>query len=205
MKLKLLSLAAIVSVIAVSCIKHEVVPPPLPKVDLSSSFTADTSGATLIYTKDVEGFFVEATNFRELQASPQLSNIVYYNTIRSTNYADLFRISVGRAFWDAANGQFPSVSQFKLFFEGLTNPGFSDDGINGVMLEWRDRNNQLWHTREASTQPQNFVFTSITQESDEDGDYVKFSAEFSCYLYSLDGLDSVRFENGRYSSYFKNN
>jgi hypothetical protein len=205
MKLKLLSLAAIVSGIAVSCIKHEVIPPPQPKVDLSSSFTADTSGFPLVYTKDVDGFFVEATNFRELQASPQLSNIVYYNTIRSTNYADLFRISVGRAFWDAANGQFPSVSQFKLFFEGLTNPGFSDDGINGVMLEWRDSNNQLWHTRAASTQPQNFVFTSIVQESDEDGDYVKFSAEFSCYLYSLDGLDSVRFDNGRYSSYFKNN
>jgi hypothetical protein len=205
MKLKVFSIAALSSLITVSCIKHEVIPPPKPKVDLSSSFTADTSGFPLVYTKDVDGYFVEATNFRELQASPQLSNIVYYNTIRSTNYADLFRVSVGRAYWDAANGQFPSVSQFKLFFEGLSNPNFSDDGINGIMLEWRDSSNKLWRTREASTQPQNFVFTSILQESDEIGDYVKFTSEFSAYLYSLDGLDSIRFENGRYSSFFKNN
>jgi hypothetical protein len=205
MKLKLFSFAALVAGFTASCIKHEVIPPPKPKVDLSSSFMADTSGFPIVYTKDVDGFFVEATNFRELQASPQLSNILYFNTMRSTNYADLFRVSVGRCYWDAANGQFPSVSQFKLFFEGMTNPGFSDDGINGVMLEWRDSNSQLWRSRQNSTQPQNFVFTSILQESDEDGDYVKFSSEFSCYLYSLDGLDSVRFDNGRYSSFFKNN
>jgi hypothetical protein len=205
MKFKLFTIAALVAGITASCIKHEVIPPPKPKVDLSSSFMADTSGFPIVYTKDVEGFFVEATNFRALQASPQLSSIVYFNTIRSTNYADLFRISVGRCFWDAANGQFPSVSQFKLFFEGMSNPSISNDGLNGVMLEWRDSNNQLWRSREESTQPQSFVFTSIVQESDEDGDYVKFSSEFSCYLYSLDGLDSVRFDNGRYSSFFKNN
>lgn len=205
MKLKFFLLAIVTSGIAASCVKHEVIPPPKPQVDLSSSFSADTSGTNISYVRDVDGFYIEATNFREIQTSPQLSSIVYLNTIRSTNYTDLFKVSFGRAYWDAASGDFPSVSQFKLFFEGMMNPNFSDDGQDGIMLEWRDANNVLWRSREASTQPQDFVFTSIVQESDEEGDYVKFTSEFSCYLYSLDELDSVKFENGRYSSYFVNN
>lgn len=205
MKLKFFFLAIAATGALASCIKHEVIPPPKPQVDLSSSFSADTNGTSIIYVKDVDGFLIEATNFRQLQTSPQQSSIIYLNTIRSTNYSDLVKFSVGRAYWDAIGGSFPSVSQFKLFFEGMMNPNYSDDGQNGVMIEWRDSQNKLWRSREASTQPQTFVFTSISQESDEDGDYIKFSSEFSCYLYSLDNLDSVRFENGNYSSYFKNN
>lgn len=205
MKLKFFFLAVAASGAIASCVKHEVIPPPKPQVDLSSSFSADTSGTNISYVKDVDGFYVEATNFRELQTSPQLSSIVYANTLRSTNYFDLVKLSVGRAYWDAGVDAFPSVSQFKLFFEGMMNPDFSDGGLNGVMIEWRDSGNNLWRTRENSTQLQSFSFTSISQESDEEGDYVKFTSEFSCYLYSLDELDSVRFDNGRYSSYFKNN
>lgn len=208
MKLKFFFLAATASGVLVSCVKHEVIPPPKPEVDLSTSFVADTNGTSISYVNDVDGFSVETTSFRELQSSPQLSSIIYFNTIRSTNYSDLFKISVGRAFWDAVEGDLPSISQFKLFFEGMLTPNdpvYSDGALNGIMLEWRDSESNLWVSNENSPEPQTFTFTSITQESDEEGDYIKFTADFSCWLYSLDGLDSVHFENGTYISYFKNN
>jgi len=81
---------------------------------------------------------------------------------------------------DAASGPFPSVNQFRVYFESMLNVSlpFSDNANQGIMLEWRDANNQLWKTSETSPLPQSFIFTSISQESDEEGDYVKFTASF---------------------------
>jgi hypothetical protein len=188
-----------------SCVEHEVIPPPKPVVDLSSSFRADTGEVTIVYTKDVDGFFIDATNFRELQTSPQLSSIKYINTISSTSNVQYVRFRIGKAFWDDASGNFPSLSQFQLFFDNSTNPLFSVGGEQGVEIEWRDANNKIWKTTPDTEEPQAFQFTSLVQESDESGDYMKFNAVFSCTLYSADGQDSVRFDNGSYSSYFRNN
>ena len=69
MKLKFFLLAIVTSGIIASCVKHEVIPPPKPQVDLSSSFSADTSGTTISYVKDVDGFYIEATNFRAIQSA----------------------------------------------------------------------------------------------------------------------------------------
>jgi len=62
-----------------ACIKHVVIPPPLPQVDLSSTFIADTNGVQIGYATDINGFFVQATNYREILSSPQPSNIKYYS------------------------------------------------------------------------------------------------------------------------------
>jgi len=188
-----------------SCIKHVVIPPPLAQVDLSASFVADTSGAQIGYVKGVNGFYVQATNYREILTSPQPSNIKYYSAILSTNLQDLFKVSIGRDFWDASAGPFPPANQFRVFFESLSNVPFSNDGDNGVMLEWRDSNNQLWKTSATSPNPQSFFFTSISQESDEAGDYVRFSATFSATFYSPDMSQTRTLTNGQYVGYFQNN
>jgi hypothetical protein len=188
-----------------SCIKHEVIPPPLPQVDLSASFVADTNGVQIGYVKGVNGFYVQATNYREILSSPQPSNIKYFSAIQSTNLTDMFKVSIGRDLWDAANGPFPPVSQFKVFFESMTNVAFSDDADAGVVLEWRDSNNQLWKTSQSSANPQSFVFTSRVQESDEEGDYVRFTAIFSATFYSPDMSQTRTLTNGQYTGYFENN
>jgi hypothetical protein len=117
----------------------------------------------------------------------------------------MFKVSIGRDLWDAANGPFPPVSQFKVFFESMTNVAFSDDADAGVVLEWRDSNNQLWKTSQSSANPQSFVFTSRVQESDEEGDYVRFTAIFSATFYSTDMSQTRTLTNGQYTGYFKNN
>jgi hypothetical protein len=190
-----------------SCIKHVVIPPPLPQVDLSATFVADTNGTQFGYATDVNGFYVQATNYREILSSPQPSNIKYFSAILSTNFTDLFKVSIGRDYWDAVNGPFPPVNQFRVYFESMRNVSlpFSDDANSGVMLEWRDANNQLWKTSASSPLPQSFVFTSVVQESDEEGDYVRFTANFSATFYSPDMSQQRTLNNGQYVGYFKNN
>jgi hypothetical protein len=174
---------------------------------LSASFIADTNGTQFSYATGVNGFYVQATNYREILSSPQPSNIKYFSTILSTNLTDMFKVSIGRDFWDAATGAFPPVNQFRVYFESMLNVSlpFSDDAMNGVMLEWRDANNQLWRTSASSPLPQSFVFTSVVQESDEEGDYVRFTATFTATFYSPDMSQQRTLNNGQFVGYFKNN
>jgi hypothetical protein len=188
-----------------SCIDHVVIPPPLPEVDLSASFSCDTNGTQINYTKGLNGFDVLATNYREVLTPPQPSNIKYFSSIQSTSLVEYFKVSIGRDFFDAADGPFPPVDQFRVFFESFTAVPFSDNAEAGVHLEWRDANNQVWKTKANSGLPQAFNFVSVSQESDESGDYLKFSAVFTATFFSPDESQTITLNNGLYFGYFKNN
>ncbi len=190
-----------------SCIKHVVIPPPLPLVELDASFRADTNGVLITYTKGVNGFDMTPSNFREINTPPQLSSIKYFCSMQSVNVVDYFKVSIGRDTWNSTSGNFPAVNQFKVYFESLAtlNVPFSNSADAGVLLEWRDANNQVWKTDQNSPLPQYFKFLSVKQESDEFGDYLKFVAEFSATFYSPDGSQSKTLNNGLFVGYFKNN
>lgn len=188
-----------------SCIKHVVIPPPLPMVELNASFLADTNGTQISYIKGINGFDIKATNYREILSPPQQSNITYFCSMESINLIESFKVSIGRDFWSSANGAFPPVNQFRVFFESLTNVPFSDNANAGVVLEWRDANNQFWKTQANSPFPQTFQFVNVKQESDETGDYLKFTAVFSATFFSPDGSQQRTLNNGLFVGYFKNN
>lgn len=189
-----------------SCIEHVVIPPPLPMVILEGTFLADTNGVQFSYMKGVNGFDVKPSNFREIQTPPQMSNIKYFCSMESTNLVEYFKVSIGKDFWNATSGPFPVVNQFKLFFESMTNVPFSDDANAGVVLEWRDANNQVWKTKQdPGGLPQFFNFATVKQESDETGDFVKFKALFSATFFSTDGTQTRTLNNGMFIGYFKNN
>lgn len=188
-----------------SCIKHVVIPPPLPMVELNASFLADTNGVQLSYIKGLNGFDIKATNYREILTPPQASNIKYFCSMESTSLVEYFKVSIGRDYWNAQSGPFPAVNQFKVFFESLTNVPFSDDANAGVVLEWRDANNQVWKTKADSAFPQSFNFVSVSQESDENGDYLKFNAVFTATFYSPDESQTRTLNNGVFIGYFQNN
>ena len=190
-----------------SCIKHVVVPAPKVKVNLASSFSADTNGVTISYTDAADGYAVVVDNYREIKGSPQLSSIKYYNTLKSESKIAQVKFTVGSAEWDAASGNFPPLATVTAFLSTTVPPVYSAAGTHGVEIIWKDDTGVLWMTRDTSiaTVPGTFAFTSVTQESDETGDYFKFKTTFTCYLYNNSGTDSVYFQNGLYTSYFKNN
>jgi hypothetical protein len=187
-----------------SCIKHEVIPPPLPQVELNASFSADTNGTQITYIKGINGFDIKATNYREILTPPQQSNIKYFSSIESINLVESFKVSIGRDFWSASSSAFPPVAQFRVYFESMLAVAFSDNATTGVYLEWRDENNQLWTSKEDSDEPQNFNFVSVSQESDESGDYLKFTAVFNATLYSPDESQTRTLNNGIFTAYFQN-
>lgn len=188
-----------------SCIKHEVIPPPLPKVDLTASFSADTNGTQITYIKGLSGFDIKATNYREILTPPQQSNITYFSSIESINLVEYFKVSIGRDFWNATSGAFPPVAQFRVYFESMLAIAFSNNASTGVSLEWRDANNQLWKSKEDSPFLQSFAFASVSQETDESGDYLKFIAVFTATLFSPDESQTRTLNNGVFTAYFKNN
>src|SRR5690554_7078356 len=64
-----------------SCIKHEVIPPPTPEVDLPASFTASLQGSSYEIIKDVNGYYCDATQAKEILPTPQPSKIIYFSSI----------------------------------------------------------------------------------------------------------------------------
>ncbi len=197
--------------IAASCVEHEVIPPPKPEVELECSFTAtiknDLDEWDYDLVEQVDGFFCDPTQAKILNPSPQPSFVTYFASIRSQDQLDYIQVKLGRLQFNADMEPDPSVEAFENFCMSNVNPNFASEGNGGVEVVFRDNTNQVWTSNPASQQPQSFVFSALNLESDDDNDYMKFIATFTCYLYNnLDNPpagDSILIENGIYRGYFR--
>lgn len=209
--LKTLVVLVCVSTLLTSCVEHEVIPAPIPRVELPASFTADYEGMPYQLIKNVDGYYCDPTQAREILPAPQPSSIIYYSSLRSKEpnvHFDYIRIGLGQLFYSAEADLKPTLSQFKQFFEANKNPLYKDDCLGGVEIIYRDSAGKVWYSSENMTDlqnPQSFSFTSLTQKSDKFGDYMKFSATFNVSL--VDDLttptDTIRFKNAVYEGYFQ--
>ncbi|MDX1651022.1 MAG: hypothetical protein R3277_00910 [Brumimicrobium sp.] len=188
-----------------SCVEHEVIPPPKPEVDLSCSFSALLEGNQYELIQDVNGYYCNATQAKEILPTPQPSKITYYSEIKSDTQLDFVQIGIGKLAFNADNSIDPSVEQFSAFFNSNTNPAFSAGAVAGVEIVFRDGSGNIWMTKEDSGEPQSFTFSSLVQESDEEGDYMKFTANFSASLYDdlTQPTDTIVIENAVFKGYFK--
>lgn len=189
-----------------SCIKHEIIPAPEPKVDLPATFSALKDGTPFELIKDVDGYFCEAEQAKEIPPPPELSNIIYISSIRSNQKNDYIKISLGKLLFNADNSNSsPSLSEFKDFFKNNKTPEFKNGGNYGVDITYRDGYGNIWYSNENSADFQNFVITDLKQESDEKGDYMKFTARFNVTL--VDDLDNpqntLELTDAIYQGYFK--
>lgn len=188
-----------------SCIKHEVIPAPSPMVDLPASFSAILEGNTYELINDVDGFYCKATQSLEINPTPQPSSAIYYSGIKSDEKLDYIQIGVGKLNFNADINSIPNLESFTNYFKDMTPPPFSKDALNGVEIIYRDGNNNPWISDENMGDPQSFDFTTVRQESDEDGDYIIFTANFSVSLVdNIDNpTDTIRFDNAVFKGYFK--
>lgn len=188
-----------------SCVEHEVIPPPKPEVELNASFSATLEGSSYELIQDVNGYYCEATQAREILPIPQPSTVTYYSAIRSQAQQDFIQIGIGKLNFNADVTIDPSIEQFTSFFNSNTTPSYSFEAEQGVEIIYRDGQANIWTSKENSTQPQDFQFTSLTQESDEEGDYMKFVAQFNVTLYdsTQNPTDSIVFENAIFEGFFQ--
>jgi hypothetical protein len=207
MKLNLFSSIAFITLILVACNKHEVIPAPEPKAELKSHFIGTINGTEVEFTKNVNGYYGLANKSKIILPSPSSSSAVYYYDMKSDEAISSMKVGLGSVLWDASAASDPSVAMFNSFFNSNLSPSYSTDGANGFVVVYKDGNGSEWTSSEGSVNPQSVQFTNVSQESDNNGDYSKFSCTFSCFVYRSYGnpvvIDSLYIDNGQMTGWFQ--
>jgi hypothetical protein len=206
---KIIAFSLLLSMVLLSCVKHEVIPKPTPRVRLEPHFTGFINGTDVEFTDDVDGFNGETSDVQYIFPTPDTSRYVYICEMKSNLISTAVRVAVGGLGWDAGVLEKPSLSQFNTFFEDLEFPStlnYSPNAMRGFEVKFTDAFGNTWVSDSASVNPQTAVFTEIVNEQDNTGDYSKFKLNFSCHVYrNINALerDSIRIENAIFDGWFK--
>ena len=193
-----------------SCIKHEVIPAPEPKVELSANFEGYIGSQFVEYTENVDGY----VPFADLatQSANGINHAQYLFSMVSASSIPSIRIGLGSISWSAASGTaVPALDLFNSFYASQDAPLYSDDALNGFNVTYNAVDGTVWASSEVSPYNQVVNFSNIKQESDNSGDYSKFTCTFSCYVYhtyndpppGITWTDSILIENAVYQGWFK--
>ena len=206
--LKIAIVATLTLVFGVSsCIKHEVIPAPVPMVDLNCHFIGTVNGTTVELTENVLGYHCTTSKAKILLPSPSLSSASYFSEMLSSSSPVSVKVALGSVMWDAATAIDPDVAAFNAFHGSNLTPNFSTLGATGFEFSYRDGTGVTWTSKSNSVNFQDVTFSSIVQESDTSGDYSKFKCNFECYVYHTDAvtlvLDSIHVQGAQYEAWFK--
>lgn len=191
------------SVFLAGCPKHEIIPAPVPKVELTAHFTGVINGSSVELTQNVGGFFLQATKTKIILPPPAQSSAVYYADFKTDQSLFSLKLGLGSVLWDAAVTNDPSLTAFNDFFLANQTPNYSDFATNGFEVTYRDGFGNIWTSLE--TDPGTVTFSNIEQESDATGDYSKFTCQFSCVLHRTVGPNeyTLAIDDATYTGWFK--
>ena len=212
-------LIGIIGLTVSSCIDHEVIPAPIPEVELYAHFEGDIGGVFREYTENVLEY--SATPSIAKQTLGGITDAQYLFSMISPTYLDYVQIAMGSISWpDPTGTQTPGLTQFNDFFLANDLPNYSNLAYAGFEVTYRDVYGVTWKSHQDSI-PQDVSFTAIKQESDASGDYSKFICSFNTtvhHTYSVvdwsvipqtipatmkDSNASITIENAIYHGYFK--
>ncbi|MEJ6505159.1 MAG: hypothetical protein QNK70_02800 [Crocinitomicaceae bacterium] len=206
--LKIFSFFTAITILMSSCIDHEVIPAPVNTVDLNSAFIGFVNGTQVEFTQNVLGYGAQSVNTEDINPAPAPSKMTYGTKIKSIYNPQAIRLKFGTLDWDVSQNNYPTVSMFNdwLNTESNTPVLFSDQGLDGIEIEYIDNNGISWVTRQ-SDPGQSGTFTINAQESDNTGDYSLFECTFNCLVWRINpqtNLDeSVNIQNGKITSWFR--
>lgn len=190
-----------------SCIEHEVIPAPVPMVDLSCQFDGIINGTDVQLTENVTGYYCNTSKAKILLPPPSLSSAVYYSEMLSSQSPISIKVGLGSVMWDMSTAADPTLGLFNAFHALNTTPTFSNSGSTGFEVTFRDGSGSSWVSKQNSTNFQDVTFSSLTQESDTAGDYAKFTCSFDCYVYRTNPItlvvDSINIQAATFKGWFK--
>jgi hypothetical protein len=202
---KVIALFVLGSMILTGCPKHEVIPAPEPEVDLEAKFTGNVNGANIELTENVEGFYLDASKVKTIQPSPTPSTAVYYADFKSGQTLTSIKVNLGSLSFDASvNNQEPLLETFNSFFTTNNIPSYSYQAASGFEVIYRDNLGQIFRSNPTlgGITP-NVAFTNIVQESDNSGDYSKFTCTFKCTVFNVADSTPIIIDNAVYKGWFK--
>jgi hypothetical protein len=187
-----------------SCTDHEVIPPPVPLVDLNCECDAEIgdSSATVVYT---DSCYYQS--FKTI-VTEGLSSARYMTSVEDEDVPGGLEVEIRSISWSDDGSNNPALEEWKTFMNDNANPDYSDNpGHFGVAVRWIDPNGHTWASdTTASVCFKSFAFNTLIQESDTTGAYMQFDATFECTLLnsSYGTPDSMKcLENGHMRSAFK--
>lgn len=186
----------------VSCEDHEVIPPPVPIVDLDCECEAVINDSLVNYSDTCRYFSTKQI------VTGGLSTAQYESRIEKSNLVQGMKLEIRSLEWTDDGSNTPTLAQWQAFFDTQMTPTLlpATAGNNGVVLKWTDPNNKVWTSDSSTICFKNFAFTSMIQDSDTTGDYMMFKAEFNCTLLNSDYgvVDSAKcLESGSIQSAFR--
>ena len=190
-----------------SCIEHEVIPAPVPMVDLTCHFIGTVNGSVLELTENVSGYAGSATKNLNILPAPAVSTAAYNFQMTSASTQTSVKVVLGSVLWDASVSTAPDIATFNAFHTANTSPSYSTSGSSGFEVSYKDAAGLNWTSKQSSPNPQSVTFTGILQESDTLGDYSKFTCNFNCYVYRQDAFtldwDSLLIQDGVFKGWFE--
>lgn len=202
-------IAAVVMMVA-SCTDHEVIPPPVPLVDLGCL----CEGTIQTATGDTTFMYDDSCTFSSTKtiSTVTLSNAEYQTQIRNASLTRGMEIQMGSIRWTDDGSNNPTSADWQAYFDNaVTNsPGFypSANGAgDGIILKWTDPNGKIWTSDTTSgCTITNFTYNLFTYDKDTTGEYMEFDAVFNVRMLNSDyGVtDSARcLTNGHIKSAFR--
>lgn len=185
----------------VSCEEHEVIPPPVPVVDLKCACDAVIDDSVVQYKDTCRYYSTKSI------VTGSVSNAQYQTTVQKSNLVHGVKLEIRSIEWTDDGSNRPSIAQWQAFFDNNMSPNYSTIASdNGVIITWTDGNNKLWVSDSSTICFSDFEFKSMIQDSDISGDYMLFEAAFNCTLRNSDygTIDSAKcLENGYIKSAFR--
>jgi len=181
MKLKYLIPVAFLGLAIISC-KHEIIPAPEHRVDLTCHFQGNINNSPVEFTQFIDGYDMDANKTKTILPNA-FSRATYYSRMYSNQKNIYIKLIVGEALWDGSQNDDPSIEAFTNLFKNYPNPVYNANGaqIPGnpsscFDMQYKDNEGNLWTLDPNQTQTLNFTY--LSQESDRTGDYMKYIAKF---------------------------
>lgn len=198
---KLLWLSGCIAFAFMACEEHEIIPPPVPLVDLDCECEAMIGDSAVSYTDTCRYSSTKTIS------TTSLSKAQYQTQIQNSSLLQGIQIEMRSAEWTDDGSNNPSSTVWQAFFNDNMSPMYStniDD--HGVVVTWTDPNNVEWVSDTGSICISNFTYNSFIHDSDTTGEYMKFDAVFNGVLKTsgYGTIDSTKcVENGYVKSAFR--
>lgn len=204
---KTILLLALGSFLFTGCPKHEVIPAPVPHVELYSEFLGTINGTNVELTQNVNGYYNEALKTKVILTSPTPSYAIYSAEMKSSQSLVAIKVNLGSVYFDAAVADDPTLEVWTSFFEANDDPDdppYTAGAMDGFEVVYRDGTGAVW-TADLTAPGNTVKFTNVVQESDGTGDYVKFLCTFDCTVTRTVGPNTytLLIEDAQFTGYFK--
>lgn len=166
-----------------SCNKREIIPAPEVVVELENHFFGRIANTDVEFTQNVGGYIGSSSADFIIEAAG-IDKAVYYSTMSSDVTSRSITVGHGSIEYDSGTSSTPTLSLFNGFYGVNLEPDFFTNGINGFVVKYRDASNREWVSNSNHSYVNEDVsYSNIIQESDNTGDYSKFTVNFETYVY----------------------